>query len=153
MEGGDGSFTVVADHDFAATGSLPVSVDIIERFGATPEADASGTATVADAAMTMTGGFQLGALAGQSTSLTLAYFTDGSFRAEASDFTATIAWGDGSTSTATVTSAGPGLFEVTGRHSYCARLDCKPRPSPSPTRPGFRNRPPARLKWAIFTPA
>ena len=66
----------------------------------------------------MTGGFQLGALVDQSASLTLAYFTVANPHAQPTDFTASIAWGDGSTSTATVSSAGAGLFAVTANHSY-----------------------------------
>ena len=120
VESGADGFTVVASHRFAAAGTLPVSVDIFNVYGATNEVVESGTATVADAALTLTGGFQLGALANQSTSLTLACFTDNNPQAKASNFSAVIAWGDGTTSTATVTAAGGGLFQVTGNHSYGA---------------------------------
>ena len=118
VEGGDGTFTIKADHNFDAAGTLTVSVDIWNIWGALPEVDVSTTATVADATLTMTGGFQLGALVNQSTSLTLAYFTVANLHAQPTDFTASIAWGDGSTSTATVSSAGAGLFAVTANHSY-----------------------------------
>ena len=114
VQGGSGSFTVVSDHNYAQWGNLPVSVDIWNVYGATNEVVTSGSANVSP---NVTGGFQLGALAGQSASLTLAYFAAGGL-ATAGDFTATIAWGDGATTSATVTSAGPGLFAVTGSHSY-----------------------------------
>ena len=117
-EGGNGTFTIKADHNFDAAGTLTVSVDIWNIWGALPEVDVSTTATVTDATLTMTGGFQLGALMDQSASLTLAYFTVANPHAQPSDFTASIAWGDGSTSTATVSSAGAGLFAVTANHSY-----------------------------------
>ena len=55
VEGFDGNFVVVASHEFAVGGWLPVSVDITNMWGATPEIVAYGTADVADAAMTAAG--------------------------------------------------------------------------------------------------
>ena len=46
VEGGNGTFTIKADHNFDAAGTLTVSVDIWNIWGALPEVDVSTTATV-----------------------------------------------------------------------------------------------------------
>jgi hypothetical protein len=46
--------------------------------------------------------------------------TDSDLNANPAGFTATIGWGDGSTSSGTITAAGPGTFNVTGTHTYLA---------------------------------
>ncbi len=66
---------------------------------------------------------QVGQIVEESTlnvSDTLANFYDGNLTAQASDFTAQIQWGDGSTSAGTVVpdSNGGGQFDVTGAHAY-----------------------------------
>jgi hypothetical protein len=81
---------------------------------------ATGTANVGDPTRSVTGGFQLGALAGQSTNLTLAYFTDGNVNAAATDYQATINWGDGTDSTVSVGPAVDGLYQITAPHTYSA---------------------------------
>ncbi len=48
----------------------------------------------------------------------VASFVDGTLSATASDFTATIYWGDGSTSTGTITGSAGGPFDVSGSHTY-----------------------------------
>jgi streptogramin lyase len=55
---------------------------------------------------------------GQPFTATLASFTDNDPGGAVSDYTATIAWGDGSTSIGTVAPDGNGGFTVTGSHTY-----------------------------------
>ncbi len=50
----------------------------------------------------------------------VASFVDGTPTATASNFTATIYWGDGSTSSGTVTGSTGGPFQVSGSHTYSA---------------------------------
>ncbi len=117
VSGGNGSFTVTDDHTYAEAGQYPVSVVLTDSIG--NNTTAAGTATVTDAPLSMTGGFELGAIQQQSATLTLATFTDGNPNATASDFTAAIDWGDGSgPMPATVTDLGDGLFGVSGTYSY-----------------------------------
>jgi cyanophycinase-like exopeptidase len=117
ITGQGGSFTVTGDHTYVETGSYPVSVILTDDTGA--NTTASGTTTVADAALTLTGGFQLGAVMGQSSTLTPASFTDSNPSAPASDYNATINWGDGSgTQSATVSDSGDGVFSIGGSHDY-----------------------------------
>jgi hypothetical protein len=61
------------------------------------------------------------AVAGQAlTNVTVATLTDSDLNANPAGFTATIGWGDGTTSNGTVTAAGPGNFNVSGTHTYLA---------------------------------
>src|SRR5262249_60691821 len=65
------------------------------------------------------GGCKLAAIKGQSASLTLATFTASNPNAAASDYTATIDWGDGSGALpATVSDSGDGVFAASGSHTY-----------------------------------
>jgi len=68
-------------------------------------------------------GQNVAAVSGQSLTATVATFTDSNTSAVAGDFTATIHWGDGSTSTGTVTADPNGGFDVTGTHTYTSTSD------------------------------
>ncbi|HWX45931.1 MAG TPA: choice-of-anchor Q domain-containing protein [Solirubrobacteraceae bacterium] len=74
-------------------------------------------AKVADVPLSATG-VPVSATAGVQFSATVATFTDGDPAGTASDYTASISWGDGTTSTATIGSAASGGFAVTGSHTY-----------------------------------
>lgn len=50
----------------------------------------------------------------------MASFVDGTPTATASNFTATINWGDGAKSAGTITGSTGGPFEVSGSHTYLA---------------------------------
>ena len=63
VEGSDGQFVVVDNHAYSDFGYLPVSVDIWNVNDATQETTAYGTANVTSS---LQGGFQLGALVGQT---------------------------------------------------------------------------------------
>jgi hypothetical protein len=85
-------------------------------------AKGTATATVADAALSASGRGSAstpvattGAFAGQVATL-----TDQNAGGAASDFTATISWGDGQSSTGTVSQTTSGQYAVTGSHSYAA---------------------------------
>jgi hypothetical protein len=62
----------------------------------------------------------LSATAGTAFSGTLGHITDADTTAVASDFTAQIAWGDGSISAGSVTTATGGGFDIVGTHAYAA---------------------------------
>jgi cyclophilin family peptidyl-prolyl cis-trans isomerase len=129
VSGTPGEFTVTGTHTYAHAGTFPVQVTITDRHtsataggdngGAT--AQGSTTADVAYAALTATGG-TLTATAGTPLSnAAVAAFTDADPFGAASDYTATINWQDGSSSTGTVQSSGNGQFEVLGSHTYAAQ--------------------------------
>ena len=107
---------VLGTHDYAEEGTFTGSVTYHNDSG-------SGThkvafvAKVADAALSATGA-PVSATAGAQFSGTVATFTDADLAGAASDYTATISWGDGSTSAGTISSVPSGGFAVTGSHTY-----------------------------------
>ncbi len=71
---------------------------------------------VADAALSATSGAVAGT-AGTPVSGVVAHFNDADPNRAATDFTATITWGDGSSTSGTVQASGAG-FDVSGSHTY-----------------------------------
>jgi hypothetical protein len=117
IAGSNGSFTITDDHTYTEIGTYPVTVAIADETGtvATPTA----TASVGDASLTMTGNFELGALTGQATLLTVADFSDGNpFAQNTDEYTFTVAWGDQSSGNAYLTAGTGDLFSVSGQHTY-----------------------------------
>lgn len=116
VSGGSGSFAVSGSHTYADEGSYFVKTTLTKS--GTTVANANATATVSDAPLTATGK----TLYASSTSFNgaVASFTDGNAAAPASDFTASISWGDGTAaSSGTVASNGSG-FDVSGSHTYAS---------------------------------
>jgi hypothetical protein len=117
-----GGFDVVGTHTYAATarpGSYTVNVTAFDTADNSTAAAASA-ATVTTAPLRLTAAApNLQTRAGSAFSGTVATFadTDGS---GARSFTATIAWGDGATSTGTVTADPAGGFDLGGSHTYAA---------------------------------
>jgi PKD repeat protein len=74
------------------------------------------TAVVAEAPLTGHA-VTYGAKPGTYNNDVVGYFSDPNTLSQAKDFSATVAWGDGSTSAGLV-NGGNGLFTVTGRHTY-----------------------------------
>ena len=70
-----------------------------------------------DPSITATG-TSFSATEGVSFSGTVASFTDPDTAATASEYSATIDWGDSSSSAGTITRTGPGSFTVSGSHTY-----------------------------------
>jgi hypothetical protein len=112
---GSGGFTVTGTHNYAEEGSYAVSVSIGDAGGAS--ASSGSTASVADAALTASGS-SLASTEGAVLNGVVASFTDADPGAVAADFTATITWGDGHTSTGTIAPNGSGGFNVSGSNTY-----------------------------------
>lgn len=111
----DGSFSVTGTYTYAEEGTYPLSVVITDRGGAA--AQVAGSAIVVDAPLTATGA-TVSATQGVDFNGVLASFTDANPNATASEFTATILWGDGATSAGTIAANADGSFAVTGEHTY-----------------------------------
>jgi hypothetical protein len=112
---GAGGFSVSGTNTYAEEGSYGLGVQVTDVGGAT--AGANSTAAVADAALTATPA-PVSAAEGSTFTGFVAGFTDGNPAAAASDFTATITWGDGHTSLGTVSANAAGGFTVTGTYTY-----------------------------------
>jgi hypothetical protein len=112
-----GGFTVSAAHTYAEDGTRTATVTIADA-GA-KAATASATVNVSDAPLAAMGASGLAATEGApSGTLTLATFTDADPNGTQADYTATIAWGDGTTSPGTVAPNATGGFSVSGAHAY-----------------------------------
>jgi hypothetical protein len=107
---------VKGTHTYAEEGTFNGSVDYVTQ--CTSNGHVTFTATVADAALTAAG-HNISPNAGQSFTGIVSHFTDADPAGQASDYTATIKWGDGTaTSSGTVSAAPGGGFDVTGTHTY-----------------------------------
>jgi hypothetical protein len=122
----DSGFQVTGSHAYAIVGTYAVNVLITDHGGAAgstgigkAETELNGTAVVTEAPLTP-GGAEIHSSERASTGTVVAgTFTDANVMSNASEFTATIAWGDGQTSPGQVLSDGPpGSYSVTGSHVY-----------------------------------
>ena len=111
---GGGNFHVVADHVWETYGTPTVFVDIQDAGGS--ESIATTNVTVADANINPSAASPV-FTEGSSSQQTVATFADDNSFATAGQFTATIDWGDGDTTSGTVV-ADEGGFDVLGTHSY-----------------------------------
>jgi hypothetical protein len=119
--GQGGVFQVAGDHTYAEEGSFTVKVTVQDD-GTTPTATgttvtATGTATVGDAPLHMTVR-PISATEGRAFTGPVATFTDAGGAEDAAKYKATIDWGDGTTTTGTVTAGQGGVFQVAGTHTY-----------------------------------
>ncbi len=105
--------------DNGGAGTDAIAASFVNDSGATEQATASVTwgAVASDPAITATGASGFSATEGAAATGTVATFTDPDTAATAGEYSATIDWGDGSTSTGTVSGSG-GSFTVTGSHTY-----------------------------------
>jgi hypothetical protein len=108
----DGSYSVKGSHTYSEEGSFAINVTV--SGSGVPNATASSSASVADAALTA----NTPRAVVKGTTLTLATtFTDADPSGTLSDYTASIAWGDRTTSAATIGSSSTS-FSATGTHKY-----------------------------------
>jgi hypothetical protein len=110
-----GPFTVSGTHTYVDEGTYSATVTITDIDTPSNNATATSTANVADAALTAS--CAAPAVSPQSFSGPVASLTDANTLGSAADFTATIDWGDASTSSGTVSGSG-GSYTVSGSHTY-----------------------------------
>ena len=122
VAGGSGTFTVTGDHTYADDGGYAVSVVLADDSPGTAGATASSTANVTEGAFVLTSGSHIHVTEGVALSgIQVATFQDPGSADSASDFAATIVWGDGAATAGTITGSG-GNFTVTGNHTYADEL-------------------------------
>ncbi|HQU41769.1 MAG TPA: DUF4214 domain-containing protein, partial [Pirellulales bacterium] len=117
------AFTVSGQHSYAQSGTFSIQVTLNHE--TSPAVTVAGTADVANATTTGATGLAASAVSvtgyefSTLTGVTVATFADGDPGAPgpASDFSATIDWGDGSTSAGSITLSS-GAYAVSGRHEY-----------------------------------
>jgi RHS repeat-associated protein len=108
-----GGFDVIGTYTYAHTGTYSVHIVVNSVDGRSASADS--TAQVSDIALTAAA---VAAAEGLPFSGSVASFTAARSGAKASDFTASIDWGDGSVTAATVQRVSAGKFTVMGAHTY-----------------------------------
>jgi hypothetical protein len=111
------AFVVTGQHTYADEGSFTVTVTISDVSPGTGTATTTDTATVTEADSLSGSPVTFSAAAGTPFTGTVANFTDTLTTNVPGDFTATINWGDATTSAGTVTGGG-GSFAVSGTHTY-----------------------------------
>jgi hypothetical protein len=119
VSGGSGSFTVTGQHTYADEGAFSFTVTVAETGAGGATASSSAIATVTESDVLSGSPATFSATATQSFSGVVATFTDTNTANVAGDLTATIDWGDGTTSAGTV-SGGGGAFTVSGSHTYAS---------------------------------
>jgi microcystin-dependent protein len=121
-----GVFSVAGTHTYGEEGSYAPTVTINDVGGSTTQA--TGTATIADAALTAGTATVSGGVEGVTAATLSATFTDANTGATASDFSGTIAWGDGTTTTFTeaAVAGSNGNFTVSGSHLYAEEGTYRP---------------------------
>jgi autotransporter-associated beta strand protein len=113
---GDGAgFDTTGSHAYAEEGTFNVTVTIQDAGGTV--ATANSTVHVSDAPLTLTGR-SLTVTGNKNFSGAVATFTDADASGTVGDYTATITWDDGTTSSGTITGTGP--FTVSGSHIFGA---------------------------------
>ncbi len=113
-----GVFSVSGAHTYGKKGTFTISITI--DHGSSPDRTVTSTATVANAAITVTSN-ALSVNENQQFSGAVGSFIDANPLSVAGDFTATINWGDGSansTGTITVDPLNSSRFIVNGTHTY-----------------------------------
>src|SRR5207302_9223172 len=111
------TFGVYADNTvpYAEEGTHGVTVVISDKGGG--QATVTSEVMVGDAALTASGG-SISAKEGASFAGQVATFSDADRNGALSDYTATITWGDGQSSTGTISLGAGGTFVVSGSHAY-----------------------------------
>lgn len=111
-----GVFTVKGSHGYAEEGYYAVNTTI--QIGNAAVGAATSHARVSDPAVISTGDFVVNAVENSASgNQTVATFVDPGGAEDVSDYSATVHWGDGSSSAGTICFAG-GVFTVQGNHTY-----------------------------------
>jgi hypothetical protein len=110
--GGSGvEFTVEASHNYTTAGTFTVTTIVADNGGST--VTETSTVTVTNSSLQQITAAPIAAVVGVPFTGTVASFTDPNPSDTASEFTATINWGNGDSTAGTVESVGSGAFIVT----------------------------------------
>jgi MYXO-CTERM domain-containing protein len=130
-----GWFSVVGTHTYDKPSATPLTIVVVVTDGGGSKVTINSTANVADSGITVQGMTNV-VPRGFTESLLAATFLIYDTSAKASDLTATIDWGDGSTvDTATIKGA-TGSFDVRGSHAYSSVGSFSTKITVTDTRPG-----------------
>ena len=112
-----GTFVVSGGHSFVEDGTFHPTVSV--SHGTAPAGTATDTLNVSDPNIVVTGGLSLDVQRSSTTPITVATFTDPAGAETSGNYAATIDWGDGVSSTGTISyNPSTGTFSATGVHAY-----------------------------------
>src|SRR5262249_10364528 len=117
ITGSNGSFSVAGGHTYADEGSDTLSITVTDTLN-NATLPLSGSVTVAEGDVLTGHTVSFAATTGTLFSGTVPTLTDTDTATPASDFTATINWGDGSVTNAGTVTGSAGNFTVSGTHTY-----------------------------------
>jgi uncharacterized protein (TIGR03118 family) len=111
------TFDVTGTHTYADSGSFTITVAVTDSDGTSATATATATVAVSNANALVAQGVSSSDPEGRPFNVLVATFSDGDGNTSATAYAATINWGDGVSSSGTITPAGAS-FDVTGTHTY-----------------------------------
>jgi len=114
----DGTFTVAGGHTYTEESTATVTVAIRDTDNSANTATVTTAATIGDAGLTPGSPATITPVEGAGFTGTVGTFTDANPGGTTADFTATVNWGDGTSSPGTVSGPAGGPFTVTGTHTY-----------------------------------
>jgi hypothetical protein len=121
ITGSNGSFAVSGSHTYAFAGQDTITVTVVDSAPGTANTVGIGEATIGlNVQVSLTTATERVALPSNTV---VASFTDGNPADLASGFTATIDWGDGTTSTGTIAGSNGSFSILGGGHSYADEGD------------------------------
>jgi uncharacterized repeat protein (TIGR01451 family) len=120
---GGGNLTVTGSHSYVQDGAYTITTTITDDSPGTATQSATATANIAESTLTVTAGAAISTTEGATaatTATTLATFSDPGSNDPATDFTATVNWGDGTSAAANVTgpAGGPFIISPAASHGY-----------------------------------
>jgi hypothetical protein len=111
----------VYDANIPATKPYSVTITLHDDGGKSATSEAADTPAIADGALTADANKSLTATATKAFTSVVGSFKDAAgAQAAAADFTASISWGDNTTSTGSVSKTASGAFSVSGSHTYAS---------------------------------
>jgi hypothetical protein len=117
-----GPFTISGTHTYPEEGTYSLTPQFSDDSPSILSAQIFSTAIVSEASLGLTAGPSITAVEGTpANNLVLATFQDPGSTDPASDFTATVDWGDGITTAGTVSGTN-GNYTVTGSHTYADEM-------------------------------
>jgi hypothetical protein len=135
VSGANGAFTVSGSHTYAEEGTFTIRVTLTDKAPGTVTATVTGTANVSEGDVLTGTGNTIVVTAAGAFSGAVASFIDTDTATSASGFTATIDWGDGTSSSGTVVGSS-GSFTVSGSHTYATTGPYTPQVTLTDKAPG-----------------
>ncbi len=111
-----GGFQVIGANTYQKAGTFPVTVTIVSPGG--QQTVVNSTAVVSELPVNVLPNPITGSAGVPLTNATVATFLDPYLSDSATDFQATINWGDGAASAGIITAQGDGAFAIAGNHTY-----------------------------------